>query len=344
MTNLYVVESPLQALCALEVALGKENESHAIIVRVSRGGRLRNDKQILDIVSKIEWDFKSVIRHRFYNNRIVNSIEDKNYLLDISKVFKNRVCRLYIGEFRSPFMHMVRVAVKAPQVFLLDDGAASVKIINNYIDNGYYYPYDSFYPTNKLKKIIFKIIYGKYIDFSIMNRKLRMLTAFSSEENNNIEKTVFKNIKVLFNEKKEIDNSLVYYYGSKYSEVAIINLEYEIYFLKKVFTFYSNRGKVVTYFAHRDESQEKLKRISKEIGFEVVVPNVLAELYLLKSHVLPIEVSGAYTSILNNTKLIFPEISVRSFKLSSEEVCRERKVDINLVYDYYRSIGITVES
>lgn len=343
MDNLYIVESPLQALCALEVSLGKENESHAIIARISNGDRARNDKQILDIINKRTWDFESIIKYSFDNTPILSKIESKFFLSDIEKKFKNKVSFLYIGEFRSSFMHMARVAVNSPKVFLLDDGAASVKVINDYIDKNFYYPHDSFYPINRLKKIVFKFIYRSYIDLAIMNRSINVLTAFSNKSNNNIEKLDFSNIKKLIKKNRLIDNTLIYYYGSKYSEVGIVSRDYEFLFLKKISKFYSEKNKKIVYFAHRDESEDKLEYISKELGFDVVVPDTMAELYLLESEILPSEISGAYTSILNNVKVIFPEISLRSFKLEKEQVNQKWCTDIELIYDYYRSLNIPVE-
>lgn len=343
MDNLYIIESPLQALCALEVSLAKKNESHAIIARLSSGDRARNDKQIIDILSKRKWDFESIIKYSFYNTAMLNNIESKFFLFNIEKKFKNKVSSLYIGEFRSSFMHMVRVTTNSPKVFLLDDGAASVKVIKNYIDKNYYYPYDSFYPMNRLKKTIFKFIYKNHIDIEVMNKKIKILTAFSDQNSNSIEKLEFINIKKLLKGNKSIDNSLVYYYGSKYSEVGIISRDYEYLFLNNIKKFYDDRNKKIVYFAHRDETEEKLNYISEELGFTIVVSDTMAELYLLESEVLPSEISGAYTSVLNNIKVIFPEINLRSFKLEKEQVSQKWRMDIELIYDYYRNLDIPIE-
>lgn len=341
--NLYVVESPLQALCALEISLNKRNEKNYILARISSGNRTRNDNQILEIISKGTWYHHKNIKYRFYSNALTNNFESRFFLSKIEKELKNKVSSLYIGDFRSPFMHMVRVAVEPSQVFLLDDGAVTVKIINSYINKGYYYPYNSFYPENKFKKMAFKLIYGKYIDFKIMNEHIKILTAFSRNEDFQSEKLLFSNIKSLFKQKYSMDDCLVYYYGSKYSEAGIVALDYELRFLKSVKNFYDIRSKTVIYFAHRDESEKKLDYISKKLNFEVVIPNTMAELYLLESKVLPSEISGAYTSILNNAKVIFPEIFLRSFKLRSKEIGQKWRKDIELIYEYYRQIDITIE-
>lgn len=344
MINLYIIESPLQALCALEISLSKRDERHAIIIRISNGDRIRNDEQILEIIGKRIWYSCEIIKYRFYDNALINNVENRFYLEKIEKKFKNKTTSLYIGDFRSAFMHMVRVAVKPHQVFILDDGAATVKIISSYLKKGYHYPYDTFYPKNKIKKIIFRMLYGKYIDFKIFRKNIKVITAFSNDESNNLEILEFDNIKNLFGIEQSLDACLVYYYGSKYSEVGIISLDYEFKFLEIIKDFYYKQGKTVVYFAHRDESEKKLKHISENLKFKVIVPNTMAELYLLNSIVLPSEISGAYTSVLNNVKVIFPQITLRSFELKSEEISEKWRKDIESIYIYYKELGLNVES
>ncbi|SNT69268.1 hypothetical protein [Psychrobacter sp. LV10R520-6] len=343
MNNLYIVESPLQVLCALEVSLGKKDEVHNIIVRTSGGVNIRNDDQILNLVNKFSWNSKTIINNKPNPGRYSIHFENKSLLADIANKYKGKIKNLYIGEFRSSFMHMARVAVEAPNVTLLDDGAVSVRIINNYINKGCYCPFSSFCPENKFKKLVYKLIYRKYINTDILNKRINVLTAFSNQESNNIEKLVFSNIKKLLKKERYIDSSLVYYYGSKYSEVGIISQDYELLFLKRIKNFYDFKNKKIIYFAHREESEEKLDLFSKELDIKVITSGTMAELYLLESKVLPVEISGAYTSILNNVKVIFPEISLRSFKLKPEQVGYKWRKDIGLVYDYYQKLNIPIE-
>jgi hypothetical protein len=343
--NLYIVESPLQALCALEVALGKKNELHDIIVRTSSGGeRVRNDSQMLLIVEKFNWNYKKIIFDKKDAGRFSINSANKDFIKGMKEKYKNNITSLYIGEFNSSVTHMVRMMVDAPNVFLLDDGAVTVKVIKNYINNGYNYPYDNFYPKNILKKIVYKFLNRSYIDLSLINKDIKILTAFSSEESDKVIKVNFKNIKKLGDDEKKIDNSVVYYFGSLYSEAKIVSRDYEISVLSKVKYFYTEKNKNIIYFAHRDESQEKLDFIESNLGFRVIKSELTAELFILESNTLPYEVAGAYTSVLNNIKVIFPEVSLRSFRLASVELCDRRREAINEVYNYYQGIGIVIES
>lgn len=344
MRNLYIVESPLQALCALEIALGKKHEINIIVAKISNGTRTRNDKQILAIIEKGEWTDVNILKPYKYHNYFTKNIDNLLYLSIIERKFKNNISSLYIGEFRSPFMHMARSIIQPNHTFLLDDGAVTVKIISKYIENNYYYPYDLFYPQNVIKKNIYKLIYKRYIDINFMKKELKVITAFYNKNNKKVEKMIYSNIKELGGINKSTDDSLVYYYGSKYSEVGIVNRDYEISFLEDIKEFYHKRNKKVLYFSHRDESKEKLDFISKKIGLDIIVPNINAELYLLESEKVPSEVCGAYTSVLNNIKVIYPNIEVRSFRLLNEEIGVKWRCDIASVYNYYYEIGIRIEN
>lgn len=343
MINLYVVESPLQALCALEVALGKKNEVHDIIVMTSDGKRIRNDNQMLLIVDKFDWNYKSIVPNKRDAGRFSINSANKLFISNVKNKYEGKIVSLYIGEFRSSVMHMIRMTIDAPNVFILDDGAATIKIIKDYIKNGYNYPYDSFYPKNMLKKIVYSFLNRRYIDLSSINNDVKVLTAFSNEESKKIIKVDFKNIKSLRSDEKVKDNSVVYYFGSLYSEAKIVSFGYEISVLNKVKCFYTEKDKNIIYFAHRDESLKKLSFIESNLGFKVVKSELTAELFLLESNNLPYEVAGAYTSVLNNIKVIFPEVSLRSFRLASVELCDRRRKAINEVYNYYQSIGIAIE-
>lgn len=341
MNNLYIVESPLQALCALEVSLNRENEKHSIIVRISDGSRSRSDQQILEVVNKRKWSNKIIISNS--SNFIKNQYNTLKNLLIIEKNFKNKISNLYIGEFRYPFMHLARVAVRANNVYLLDDGAASVKVINCYIDKNLNYPFDTLYPKNKFKSLIFQLIYKRYLDIEVLSQKITVLSAFAQKESQNIKILNFKNIKSIWKSSYVYNRNLVYFFGSKYSEAGIINYDYEITFLTGVKDFYFRRNQEVIYFAHRDESDDKLSFLNEDLGFIVVKPNLIAELYFFEIESLPIEFSGAYTSVLNNLRVIFPEISIRSFRIKSSEINNKHRYAIEHIYEYYNDLDIPIE-
>ncbi|GAA0321567.1 hypothetical protein [Psychrobacter aestuarii] len=343
MKNLYIVESPLQALCALEVSLDKDktNEENFIIIKLSNGDRKKNDNQILDILNQRKWSKKKIIVGLKIRNVVTNNFFQRRVLDSIRNDFYDDIDNLYLGEFRSIFMHLAKVAVEADNVFIMDDGAASINTINRYIKNNKYYPHDNFLPKNKIKKIVFRLIYKKYINKFLLDKPAVLLTAFHSKDEKNIKRIYFKESQKKINTFSKKDKNLVFYFGSKYSEANIISLEYEIEFLTEVKKFYGDKNLV--YFPHRDESEEKLKVISEDIGFKLSFTNSIAELYIMQCDKSPQEVAGAYTSVLNNVNVIFPEITCRAFKLDSKRIDPSRLNIIESVYSFYKSTGINIQ-
>lgn len=349
MKNLYIVESPLQALCALEVSLSKKDEQNFIIANLSNKRREKNNQQTLKVLNLGVWDKKIILNPSDKPSNIIsNHINQLTELSKIKRKFGYNVDSLYIGEFRYQFMHMVRCAVNAPNVFLLDDGAATVNVIKKYIYNRQYYPEDTIKESINagfFKRILYKVFYKSYLDKSILEKEITILTAFFEESNNIAVKSLkFNNIALLKNKEQKQDGSLVYYYGSYYSENNYISLEYEIKFLTKIIEFYDKKHKKVIYFAHRDESEKKLSILTQNLQIEVKKPIEMAELFLINSLISPGEIAGAYTSTLNNVKFIFPEISIRSFRLDQSEIRLENRLAIGNIYDYYHRVGIDIKS
>lgn len=346
MTNLFAVESPLQALCAVEVALGKQYEKNDIIVHLSsEPASLKNNNQILKIVGLYNWNEVHVHQIKHYNNLTLRTYETVRFLRNIEKQYKRSINTLYIGDFLYQFMHFIRCAVDAPETFLLDDGVGTITSINKYLKHGLYYPKDRVKGSNNpLKRYANKIIYRHYQKESILNKKLKVLTAFyDSDKNYGIEKLEFKNIQSLRKQKSVIQDSIVYYYGSPYSEAKIISLEYELAFLSKVYNYYLSKEKKLIYFPHRSDSDEKINYIYAIIGIEIGKSDDMAEYNLLTTTVLPCEVSGAVTSTLNNVKILLPNVPLRSFLLDKNEVSSKRSQAIFDVYKHYKALGIEVQ-
>lgn len=342
MDNLYIVESPLQALCALEISLSKVGETHGIVVKTSGSQRDRNHKQILSIVGKVEWDFFLLVNSSENKYSIFNHIYLSSVLRVIKRNFKGKVESLYIGEFRSVFMHMVRNAVNANEECLLDDGSVTIEVVEKYLSKGCFYPFDKVIYQNNLIKLVFRIIYYGFFDIGNINRRIKLYTVYKNVDYDYVESLSFSLVKKLFSQKRSIDHSLVYFYGSKYSEAKITSIEYELSFLKKVSDFYRDRNKNVIYFAHRDESIKKLDIIKNKFGFNVSIPYQAAEVFLLESKVLPSEISSACSSVLINCSVVFPEINLCSFRIDSNQITDVYRVGIDITYDYIKEIGIPV--
>ncbi len=346
MDNLYIVESPLQALCALEIALETPQQTHGIVVKISYGNRLRNDQQILSIVDQHKWDYRYLLKDlapsRFFWGTLHHDWHLRKALIHIKRQFSGKVTRLYLGEFRSLFMHRLKCALGPEEVILLDDGTAVLKLVKQYFSKGWFYPKNRTFFTNTLKKRVPDAFHFRTLNLKKLNQKIRLATVYSQVDYDWVTPLTFTNVKKHFHRPQPIDPSLVYYYGSRYSELNILSLAYELSFLKKIAHFYGAKNQRVIYFAHRYESPEKLAIIKKELDFDISIPEQTAEVFLLESDRLPAEIAGAFSSILINASVLFPLMQVRSFRLDSHEVSAPFREEIEMIYAYFSRSGIDV--
>lgn len=353
--NLILVESPFQALCALEVSLRYPDNENIIIYIISKTkGREKNNEQIKDILNYCQdCNIKEI---PISSNRLKAHIDYIKLLKYLNRKYSNSVEKLFIGEFRSRWMNQARIAVIPKNTYLIDDGAASTIAINKYIKKGLFVYDNFFYKKKYTNKFILNIIYGKYERklSALKNEPINVFSSFLNKEDIgylcinktkiNLEKNDFNKVKKFFSISinKDKKNNEIYFYGSKYSEAGIISQEYELSILEKIKAYYDNKGMIVRYFPHRADSQEKIMKLKKTFQGMVMEDPELAELYLLKSKYIPIEIAAIYSSILQSLNDLFPEIKKTCFRLENEKINPNLIENINNLYDHYKKIGINV--
>ncbi|MCK7459135.1 alpha-2,8-polysialyltransferase family protein [Idiomarina aminovorans] len=339
--NLFVVESPLQALVALELSLRFKDDKNGVVYRFVEG-RERNNKQVESVLSQGDWSFKKSLLFDTSSGLSTHKsiLRELNYF---KKTFPKGIRQLFIGEFRSQWMHFMRSAVSPGKTILMDDGAATLAVKRKFIDKGIYFPEVLWKKGNPIKRFVKRNMYSRFMKKRVLQSKIYFASAFiKSESLYPIDFSFFK--EMYKSEPKKSSKKSVFFFGSKYSESGIISQEYELAFLGRVKDFYSSYECDLVYCAHRDESDEKLNVIRNEVGLQVILPDSPAEIFLLEHSENILEVSGAYSSVLNNVKVILPEVIVRAFQLVPEEICVKYRADIGLVYRYFDSEGVKVVS
>ncbi|AAV81396.1 UDP-glucose--(glucosyl) LPS a 1,2-glucosyltransferase [Idiomarina loihiensis] len=330
--NLFVVESPLQALVALELSLRFKDARNGIVYRFVEG-REQNNEQIENVISKGEWSFRKKVL--FDSSSGLSShrsiVRELNYF---NKTFPESIKQLFIGEFRAQWMHFMRVAVAPSLTVLMDDGAATLMVKREFIDKGIYYPTALWAHGSFMKRLVKRHMYSRFLRNNELQSHLYFASAFIKTEA--LYPIDFSAVKKLFkSSEKGAREKAVFFFGSKYSEVGIVSREYELAFLERVKRFYSLYDCDLVYCAHRDESDEKLNVLRNTLKFKVVMPETPAEIFLLENNQRILEVSGAYTSVLNNAKVLLPDVLVRAFQLAPEEISVEHRKNIELVYKHF---------
>jgi hypothetical protein len=354
-SNIYLVESPLQALCALEASLRNAGDENIIFYYLSEmSGREKSNNQMTAIIELGGWAVSEAFKVSVCFGKLSAHHGRANLIRGLYKRFSGNADRLYIGEFRSKWMHQARLAIRPKETWLIDDGAATIKIIEGNIKKGEFISQGVFSEASWLSKFFFLLIYRRYQYglAGLKNKPINVFSAFLNEGDighvavlgNKVAmiRNDFKEVKTFFNESNKSMIDEVYYYGSKYSEAGIVSLAYEITFLRGIKEYYLSKGIVVRYFSHRDESPEKLDEVENVFPNMVMLDSDMAEIYLLKAQELPSEISAAYSSMLVNLNILFPKIKKTSFRLNPSEIKGQYSNDIKLVYEFIEGQGISV--
>lgn len=342
--NLFIVESPLQALVAVELSLQFEKKNNGIIYRLSGEGRELNDQQILKVIEYGNWCFQEQAQLSNIGG-LKGSLNIRGYILGLKKRFKYKVKKIFFGEFRSQWMHFARFAIAPEQSILIDDGAATLTAKHKYIDREVYYPEELWSNTSFFKKCVKGAIYFCFVDKVEAQRKIKFASAFLKDES--IFKVDFSEIRrsmASVHDSIPCSQPKAYFFGSKYSEAGILSRDYELNFIANVYDYYQDKNLGVVYCAHRDESEEKLDKIRHDIGLEVVRPNLPAELFLLECDRNVSEIGAAYSSVINNLNLMFPDKPITSFRLDLKYVNLEKRSEVDHVYICFEKNNIHIKS
>jgi hypothetical protein len=342
--NLFIVESPLQALIAVELSLQFQGQVNGIIYRLSGKQREHNDEQILRVVEHGNWSFKESIQFGEAGGGLAWHIHCRSWIVKLRKQLRNKVRTVFFGEFRSQWMHFARFAVAPERAVLMDDGAATITVKKQFIDHGIYYPKDCWLSKSFVKKAVKEVIFSGFIEKAQARKPLLFASAFLKDESEF--KVDFSEIRGVLTNNSELvfkDNPKAYYFGSKYSEAGIVSQSYELEFITKIIAYYRAKGLSLVYCAHRDESNEKLSLIRHIEGLQVIRPGLPAELFLLERDADISEIGASYSSVINNLSLIFPDKPITSFRLDPKAINPNNREAIEYIYKYFEKEKIFVK-
>lgn len=340
--NLFIVESPLQALIAVELSLQFEGQINSVIYRLCGTGRERNDEQIIRVLNLGNWDFKESFC--FEMGKIRGPLSVRNTIKTIKKNYRGKINNLFFGDFRTRWMHFARFSINPKKFILIDDGAATITTKYYYLDKKIYYPKELWKNEAFIQKIINLLIYWRFDNKTQTRRPVTFASAFLSLESEfKVDFSLVRRKLSKPKTSKTDNNKKAYYFGSKYSEAGIISRDYELKFISNVQKHYQEKGLELVYCAHRDESNEKLDLIRNMITIEILQPELPAELFVLEHEENVAEIGAAYSSVINNLKIIFPDKTITSFRLNNEAIKPINRKPIMKIYSFYKSKGVTIK-
>jgi len=297
--SLFLVESPLQLLCAYEAINYFEVKNYSILIRLS--GSEYNDNQINRLIKtleiepdKIETILIQTTKRRF-----------RDFCNFLFYMFRYLLVRtsfdfIYIGSYRSRFFRNILYQF-SPQVklILIDDGNQTIDVQKQFSDINFLNLFTMFDLVPFEKQLIYK----------------NSFTALSN---------------IILNSKPISENLL--FIGCGISAAGIISQDEYVELIEKVSLFYKKKNKVLTYLPHRNEKEQLISSITSLENVSVKRIDYPIEFLGLYNEVLYKKASSFYSTALITMRDIYG-MDIECFYFDYTD--SEYKTEIDAVYDYY---------
>ncbi|WP_456460273.1 hypothetical protein [Reichenbachiella sp.] len=326
MNNIFIIESPLQLINAIEAREHFKSENIKNTLIVFEGVSSKNLDQIKSLVVIQEWDLFFTINKT--NNRW-NYSRPIRLLNSIIKKSPEVNC-IFIGEYRSILMRHVANYARPKNIFLLDDGNFSLYIQKRLLDG-----IKEYNRYNLIRKAYDRMLKIRDQDILSINFFSVYEHNISSENRHRFIPNRYSFLKSKIRKKNKSNE--VYMLGSITPEMNIFSLGYYMSTLKGAISFYKKRNLNVIYVPHRRENQDKLLKIKNDFKIEVRNYDLPIEQVLIFEEILPSKVSCFFSSALDNCYFLFGEsIQIDSFQIDHNEILIEQyKERIKLNYEVY---------
>ncbi len=324
--HLYIVESPLQLLNAIEAKKAFPSQKHILVVKYSK--EKKNNDQIDSLLKNSSWD-------RIYTIPFLFST--KMQIIFFCLLTKRLVLKRYsfqkifIGEFRSDEMWMMLNTLPHDEAFLLDDGNMTIEVQKRYLKD-----LKAFNSQRKKKKkdILFQYFQLKNAD----RRMIHLYTMFELEPYTH-QKIITNRFPVLASRMESVknisDSSHVFFIGANLVELGIVTEEYFFDCMEYIYDYYRKKQKKFIYLPHRREENAKLIKMRKLFGLEIQNPDYILELYFYYNQLYPEHIASFYSTALYSLKKIYNSSSVHAFKLNPNRVQERYRSEIETTYDFY---------
>ena len=335
-TNLFIVESPLQLINATEASQHFGNSENMLVVRKTHN--VHADRQISNLVSLVKWD-----------DVIWLDSEDKSVFLKalqlIRKFLKRHlsVGRVFIGEFRSPWMLVFAENIKPQELFLLDDGAGTPIRQREDLDpenKSKFYAEQSGSMATLVKKILCNLLGLKYFT---MDRQIHLYTFFELQpyEKQKVVHNDFMFLREYSKKHQSIDEDAIYFIGTSMAEIGVLSEHTYMSLLKKVLMV--NSDKTIVYIPHRRECENKISEISRIDNVEVRRLENIVEYEFLFLDQIPSKILCFPTMAAFTLKKIFPSLTINMLRLNAEDINERYREATISNYKLYSNVVNLIE-
>ena len=311
--SLFIVQTPFQAMCAINAIRQLRIEDYTISLHLHKNTAKRN-KQTVELVERYGLKYK-----------VAKTIPLNLFKL-ISLIFRRngRFNRAFLGThlYHDGYYYALKELKKGGNLVLLDDGVATLSLLEgDYNITGKSAVYMSVYKAvAKLRGIQLNNVMTVYKDIS--NPRWNI---------------AFNNISLLRQSENQPVNNTVFFVGTNNSgfierrgvdEVPFRQMLFHV--LNEVRDIYQDCD--IIYVPHGRDKSTFAKEMCQKNGIEYKALDINIENYILSLNLVPAAILGFTSSALYNLKMIFPETDIKNYVA---KVLVDRSPDILDISCYY---------
>ncbi|RYY02232.1 MAG: hypothetical protein EOO53_14475 [Gammaproteobacteria bacterium] len=330
MINLYFVEAPFQLISAQEVA---KTVSDKNILIIRKNGHARNEEQLDLILAKSKAQWTRVIQLKINRN---SSFIHLLFSLNVFYLFYLKIITLFergginivaIGDYRSGLWRRLYPLFFGKALWFLDDGIALINLYhkknNNLVFDETLLEHESmgtsrYFIENSSQnsKVIFKTFMNIEAPDPFTVENISLTSAFQSEKNKH----------------QTIDNSLVYFVGSKAVDDGILSEADYLEICERGYKQFSD--KKVVYFPHREESQAMIDKIKDRFNFDIVRPILPLEFHICQQDIVPSYIAGISSTALCTIAEIYPHIKIYLIDFDRKNLTHDMRISFDACHEY----------
>lgn len=346
MKNLFVVETPLQLVNAIEAKLYFTLKNNLLVILYSAQRPKLVFKPLLQLSNWDEIEYFNISDNIYRGwdlpekrRTIKILIEYRDTIIQFLKRTKlDRMIRtigkvnfLFIGNYLIDYMRYLANRINHSKLFLLDDGTDTLRINKMRNDE----------KQSEIKKLESKTIWKKikehvryrFIDWNYDEAdKVNFFTSYDLKLklSDRLVKNRYGYMKSLI--KKQRITEEIFFLGEPLVEDGYIELSRYYFYLTMIIDYFGLDG--LYYIPHPRESDNSVASIAESLGINIKRFNMPVEIQLITGADRPSTLCSFMSSALDNCRLIFDDsLNIKAFLISKEDL-RDGYEFVAEIYEY----------
>jgi hypothetical protein len=314
MTNLFLLSSPFQLLCANEAIMRFKLESNHLIV--IHNGTEGNRTQMKSVIDKFGHLYSKIYFLNDETSGLIEWIKKFNCLESLISLLDPKA--FYIGDYGDGLGRHIASKYKKVEVILLDDGWATLNISNRISYNSSFNVIKDYvkfavsffrYRLKTRRDVVFFTIFDELLECKNIRHSFESLTT-------NIEVEVLENT--------------VYFLGSPIVEDGVVDMEEYISLMARFVS--RNKDQDIIYVCHRRETTEKTGRLSTIQNMTILYLDLPIELHILLNRIQPARITSFYSTALYTLSKLLSKCDLSYIKIEDDKI-KSRNEQVASIYE-----------